>query len=137
MVERLKGAMGDIVHPDQNCGVPGLRVVDSLALIRDAIQYIANQNICAALVHLNQKEAFDHVSHEFMERVLQSFGLGERFCNYAAAKSWNECLAKVKQKLGLWSMNIEGKALVLRDDALPVLQYVTQAWPLLGNVARL
>ncbi|XP_078528939.1 uncharacterized protein LOC144806451 [Lissotriton helveticus] len=57
----------------------------------------------------------------------------------AAAKSWNERLAKVKQKLGLWSLrnlSIEGKALMLRNDALPVLQYVTQAWPLLANVAR-
>ncbi|KAJ1166946.1 hypothetical protein NDU88_007339 [Pleurodeles waltl] len=57
----------------------------------------------------------------------------------AAAKSWNERLAKVKQKLGFWSLrhlSIEGKALVLRNDALPVLQYVTQAWPLLANVSR-
>ncbi|KAJ1170263.1 hypothetical protein NDU88_002143 [Pleurodeles waltl] len=57
----------------------------------------------------------------------------------AAAKSWNERLAKVKQKLGFWSLrhlSIEGKALVLRNDALPVLQYVTQAWPLLANVER-
>ncbi|KAJ1142908.1 hypothetical protein NDU88_009220 [Pleurodeles waltl] len=49
----------------------------------------------------------------------------------AAAKSWNERLAKVKQKLGLWSLrnlSIEGKALMLRNDALPMLQYVTQAW---------
>ncbi|KAJ1108585.1 hypothetical protein NDU88_005961 [Pleurodeles waltl] len=51
----------------------------------------------------------------------------------------NERLAKVQQKLGLWSLrklSIEGKALVLRNDALPMLQYVTQAWPLLANVAR-
>ncbi|KAJ1126465.1 hypothetical protein NDU88_004872 [Pleurodeles waltl] len=56
----------------------------------------------------------------------------------AAAKNWNERLAKVKQKLGFWSLrhlSIEGKALVLRNDALPVLPYVTQAWPLLANVA--
>ncbi|KAJ1167570.1 hypothetical protein NDU88_007959 [Pleurodeles waltl] len=57
----------------------------------------------------------------------------------AAAKSLNERLAKVKQKLGFWSLrhlSIEGKALVLRNDARPVLQYVTQAWPLLANIAR-
>ncbi|KAJ1169359.1 hypothetical protein NDU88_001252 [Pleurodeles waltl] len=57
----------------------------------------------------------------------------------AAAKSWNKRLAKVKQKLGFWSlrdMSIEGEALVLRNDTLPMLQYVTQAWPLLANVAR-
>ncbi|KAJ1160992.1 hypothetical protein NDU88_001481 [Pleurodeles waltl] len=56
-----------------------------------------------------------------------------------ALKSWNECLCKVMQKLGFWSLrhlNIEEKALVLTNDALPVLKYVTQAWPLLANVAR-
>ncbi|KAJ1169246.1 hypothetical protein NDU88_001152 [Pleurodeles waltl] len=177
MVNRLKGVMGEMVHPDQTCGVPGRRIADSLALIRDTIQYITDRNIRAALVCLDQEKAFDCVSHEFIERVLQGFGLGERFCNYvkimythifssvmvngwktdpfpirtgkdprylvcgpgAAAKSWNERLAKVKQKLGFWSLrhlSIEGKALVLRNDSLPVLQYVTQAWPLLANVAR-
>ncbi|KAJ1193098.1 hypothetical protein NDU88_002403 [Pleurodeles waltl] len=249
--------MGEIVHPDQTCGVPGRRVADSLGLIRDTIQYITDRNIRAALVCLDQEKAFDHVSHEFMERVLQGFGLGEQFCNYvrimstdifssvmvnellteyirknssirgiptpgdakkevkctlymddvtlfctdgklvlslleackdfgkasgakinvdksqaelfgcwdlcnkplpfpieaglvkilgiwfggpgAAAKIWNERLAKVKQKLGFWSLrhlSIEGKALMLRNDAQPMLQYVTQAWPLLANVAR-
>ncbi|KAJ1175435.1 hypothetical protein NDU88_000723 [Pleurodeles waltl] len=57
----------------------------------------------------------------------------------AAGKSWNERLAKVKQKLGLLSLrnlSIEGKAPVLSKDSLPVLLYVTQAWPLLANVAR-
>ncbi|KAJ1211142.1 hypothetical protein NDU88_006503 [Pleurodeles waltl] len=57
----------------------------------------------------------------------------------AAEKSWNERLTKVKQKLGLWSLrhlSIEGKALVLRNDTWPVLQYVTQAWPLLANGTR-
>ncbi|KAJ1166924.1 hypothetical protein NDU88_007319 [Pleurodeles waltl] len=74
--------MGEIVHSDQTCGVPGCRVADSLARIGDMIQYIKDRNIRAALVCLDQEKAFDHVSHEFMERVLQGFGLGERFCNY-------------------------------------------------------
>ncbi|KAJ1126756.1 hypothetical protein NDU88_005162 [Pleurodeles waltl] len=67
IVNRLKGAMGGIVPPDQTCGVPGRRVADSLALIRDTIQYIVLWNIRAALVCLGQEKAFDHVSHEFME----------------------------------------------------------------------
>ncbi|KAJ1169236.1 hypothetical protein NDU88_001142 [Pleurodeles waltl] len=82
MVNRLKGVMGEMVHPDQTCGVPGRRVADSLALIRDTIQYITDRNIRAVLVCLDQEKAFDRVSHEFIERVLQGFGLGERFCNY-------------------------------------------------------
>ncbi|KAJ1139841.1 hypothetical protein NDU88_006205, partial [Pleurodeles waltl] len=58
------------------------RVADSLALIRDTIQYITDWNIHAALVCLDQEKAFDRVSYVFMERVLQGFGLGERFYNY-------------------------------------------------------
>ncbi|KAJ1149807.1 hypothetical protein NDU88_002612 [Pleurodeles waltl] len=50
----------------------------------------------------------------------------------AAEKSWEERLAKTKQKLGLWSLRkltIEGKFLVLLNETLPVLQYVAQVWP--------
>ncbi|KAJ1166955.1 hypothetical protein NDU88_007348 [Pleurodeles waltl] len=83
MVNRLKGAMGEIVHPDQTCpGVPGRRVADSLALIKDTIQYITDRNIHAALVCLDQEKTFDRVSHEFMERLLQGFGSGKWFCHY-------------------------------------------------------
>ncbi|KAJ1166933.1 hypothetical protein NDU88_007327 [Pleurodeles waltl] len=82
MVNRVKDAMGEIVHLDQTCGVAGRRVADSLALIRDTIQYITDRNIHAALVCLDQEKAFDCVSQEFMERVLQGFGSGEWFCHY-------------------------------------------------------
>ncbi|XP_040210308.1 uncharacterized protein LOC120941104 [Rana temporaria] len=50
----------------------------------------------------------------------------------AALKSWEERLAKMRQKFGLWSnrvLTIEGKTLVLRSEILPVLQYLAQAWP--------
>ncbi|KAJ1095906.1 hypothetical protein NDU88_001056 [Pleurodeles waltl] len=50
----------------------------------------------------------------------------------AAEKSWEERLAKTKQKLGLWSLRklmIEGKSLALRNETLPVLQYVSKKPP--------
>ncbi|KAJ1169478.1 hypothetical protein NDU88_001371 [Pleurodeles waltl] len=59
MVNRLKGAMGEIVHPDQTCGVPGRRIADSLARIWDTIQYIKDRNTRAAVVCLEQEKAFD------------------------------------------------------------------------------
>ncbi|XP_069801854.1 uncharacterized protein [Dendropsophus ebraccatus] len=57
----------------------------------------------------------------------------------AALKSWEERLAKVNTKIGLWSLRhltIEGKALVLRNEVLPVLQYTAQAWPPHVTVCR-
>ncbi|KAM4663571.1 LOW QUALITY PROTEIN: uncharacterized protein O3C94_011839 [Discoglossus pictus] len=57
----------------------------------------------------------------------------------AALKCWEERLARVQQKFGLWSLrdlSMEGKILVLRNEILPVLQYVAQAWPPLTSVCR-
>ncbi|KAM4695267.1 LOW QUALITY PROTEIN: uncharacterized protein O3C94_005624 [Discoglossus pictus] len=57
----------------------------------------------------------------------------------AALKCWEERLARVQQKFGLWSLrdlSMEGKILVLRNEILPVLQYVAQAWPPLTSVGR-
>ncbi|XP_056421526.1 uncharacterized protein LOC130361883 isoform X2 [Hyla sarda] len=50
----------------------------------------------------------------------------------AALKSWQDRLGRINLKIGLWSSRkllMEGKALVLRSEVLPVLQYTTQAWP--------
>ncbi|KAM4772404.1 uncharacterized protein WCC33_004109 [Rhinophrynus dorsalis] len=57
----------------------------------------------------------------------------------AALKFWDERLAKVRQKFGLWSLRdltIEGKILVLQNEILPVLQYMAQAWPPLATICR-
>ncbi|KAJ1112558.1 hypothetical protein NDU88_000820 [Pleurodeles waltl] len=57
----------------------------------------------------------------------------------AAEKSWEERLAKTKQKLGLWSLRkltIQRKSLVLRNETLPVLLYVAQVWPVQPRTAK-
>ncbi|KAM4705112.1 LOW QUALITY PROTEIN: uncharacterized protein WCC33_009972 [Rhinophrynus dorsalis] len=56
-----------------------------------------------------------------------------------ALKCWDERLAIVRQKFGLWSLRdltIEGKILVLQNEILPVLQYMAQAWPPLATICR-
>ncbi|KAJ1151246.1 hypothetical protein NDU88_004030 [Pleurodeles waltl] len=56
-----------------------------------------------------------------------------------AEKSWEERLAKTKQKLGLWSfwkLMIEGKSLVLRNETLPVLQYIPPVWSVQRRTAK-
>ncbi|KAJ1116208.1 hypothetical protein NDU88_004426 [Pleurodeles waltl] len=116
MVNRVKGVIGEIVHPDQTCGVPGCKVADILALIRDTIQYITDRNIHAALVCLDQEKAFDRVSHEFMERVLQGFGLGERFSNYG----------KIIYTDIFSSVTVSG----WKTDPFPIWSGVRQGYPL-------
>ncbi|KAM4694287.1 uncharacterized protein O3C94_004738 [Discoglossus pictus] len=57
----------------------------------------------------------------------------------AALKCWEGRLGRIQQKFGLWSLrdlSMEGKILVLRNEILPILQYVAQAWPPLPTVCR-
>lgn len=79
---RLKAVIGGFIHPDQTCGIPGRRIADNLALIRDTVEYVRGRRSRGALVSLDQEKAFDRVSHVFMGRVLRRFGLGEMFCSF-------------------------------------------------------
>ncbi|KAJ1117569.1 hypothetical protein NDU88_005767 [Pleurodeles waltl] len=57
----------------------------------------------------------------------------------AAEKSWEERLVKTNEKRGPWSLRkltIKGKSLVLRNETLPVLQYVAQVWPVQPRTAK-
>ncbi|KAJ1130403.1 hypothetical protein NDU88_008756 [Pleurodeles waltl] len=104
IMNRLKGAMGEIDHPDQTCWVTGRRVTDSLA----------------ALVCLDPEKAIDHFSHEFMERVLQGFGLGERFCNYVK-RMYTEIFSSVM--VNGW-----------KTDPFPISSRLGQGCPLLPSL---
>lgn len=77
LANRLKGIIGWIIHLYQTCGIPGRRITDNLAIIRDTVEYFKAHRVFAALVSLDQEKAFDHVSHLFMGRVLCRFGLGK------------------------------------------------------------
>lgn len=116
LANRLKSVIGQIIHPDQTCGIPGRRIADSLALVRDTVQYIHGRHVHAALVSLDQEKAFDRVSHEFMCRALRRFGLGEMFCSYVNV------------------MYTDISSLVLvngwKTDPFPILSGVRQGCPL-------
>ena len=61
-------------------------------------------------------------------KVLGIWFGGAEACN----KNWQERIAKVKQKLGMWggrSLSIAGKNLVIRCEVLSGLLYLAQVWP--------
>lgn len=74
---RLKVVIGQIIHLDQTCGIPGCRITNSLALVRDTVQYLQGRLTHVALFSLDQEKTFDCVSHEFMGRALRKLGLGD------------------------------------------------------------
>ena len=76
---RLRRVIGEIVHQDQTCSVPGRSIQDNVHLIRNLIEYVNDKNMPAAIISLDQSKAFDRVSHEYLFKVLHGFGFGAHF----------------------------------------------------------
>ena len=76
---RLRAVIGEIVHPDQTCSIPGRSILDNVHLIRNLIEYTDDKNSGAAIISLDQSKAFDRVSHDYLFKVLHTFGFGEQF----------------------------------------------------------
>ena len=85
LCNRLKLVMDKVVHSDQTCGVPGRSILDSCHLVRDIIDFANSRDIPSLFLSLDQEKAFDRVSHEFLFRVLEAFGLGEGFIGWIRA----------------------------------------------------
>ncbi|KAJ1149772.1 hypothetical protein NDU88_002577 [Pleurodeles waltl] len=116
MANRLKKVKEKIVHPDQTCGIPGRQIADSLALVRDTIEYVKSRKIPTALVSLDEEKAFDHASHEFMDQTLRALEPGDDLSDMLTA---------------MYS-DIFSTALVngWKTDPFPVLSGVRQGCPL-------
>ena len=76
---RLRKVIGEIVHPDQTCSIPGRTIQDNIHLIRNLIEYLNSKNISAAIVSLDQSKAFDRVSHDYLINTLNAFGFKPHF----------------------------------------------------------
>ena len=78
---RLVLVLPSIVHESQTA-VYGRRIDDNIHLVRDIIDYANEKNEEAALLFLDQEKAFDRVSHEFLFKVLRTFGFGDFFTQW-------------------------------------------------------
>ena len=84
ILSKVRNVIGEIVHPDQTCSIPGRSIQDNVHLFRNLIEYVDDKYMSAAIISLDQTKAFDRVSHEYLFKVLHSFGFG------------NNCISLVK-----------------------------------------
>ena len=50
---RMRNVIGEIVHPDQTCSIPGRSIQDNVHLIRNLIEYVDDKNMPAAIISLD------------------------------------------------------------------------------------
>ena len=58
------------VNADQSCGVPGRFIGDTVALLRDVVNYATSTNVPLAMLSLDQENAFYCVDWGFLRSIL-------------------------------------------------------------------
>ena len=79
---RLLQVLQSIIGLDQTCGVRGRFIGDSVAFLRDLVDFTSEANTPAAILSLDQEKAFDRVDWAFLFRILGKFGFGASFISW-------------------------------------------------------
>ena len=79
--ERLKTVLPKIIHQNQTC-VPGRHIDSSVHIIQNLIDHANINNRNLALIFIDQEKAFDRMSHDFILKTLEKYGLGPYFIQW-------------------------------------------------------
>ena len=82
LCNRLKMVMSSLVSIDQTCAVPGRSILDNCHLLRCISDYVDQKGMHVAIISLDQRKAFDRVSHEFLFACLEAYGFGPDFIQW-------------------------------------------------------
>jgi len=77
---RLLPWMEDMLNPKQYCGRNGKSIFDAVAPVRDIIAYAETTDSFLCLLSIEFSDAFDKISHTFLFKILQEYGISEIFC---------------------------------------------------------
>ncbi|KAK3522473.1 hypothetical protein QTP86_013341 [Hemibagrus guttatus] len=79
LASRLTKVMEQITHQDQSYCVPDRSIFDNIHLIRDILDVSRLLGLQTGLIFLDQEKAFDRVEHEYLWKVLETFGFNPGF----------------------------------------------------------
>ena len=70
-----------MINSDQKC-VAGRQITNNIHLVQYTIDLINANDESAAIILFDMQKAFDRLSHSFLLRVLEAFGIGPGFINW-------------------------------------------------------
>jgi hypothetical protein len=131
---RLNPILETIIDPSQTAYVPGRSVMDNLRANRFLKQHCENNKCNAALVSLDAKKAFDSVDHEYIDKVLSTYGFGDNFRLYF--KTLYKDISATILVNGYFSGKINIERGVKQGDALSCAIFILCIDPLLRNINK-
>lgn len=82
LANRMKRVIGDIIQTTQSYSIPGRDIADTIGTIRDVIEYMKRDGKGGIVLGIDWNKAFDRVEHDFLFKVLEKFGFGERMVGW-------------------------------------------------------
>ncbi|KAK3523094.1 hypothetical protein QTP86_014400, partial [Hemibagrus guttatus] len=79
LASRLTKVMERLIHQDQTYCVPDRSIFDNVYLVRDILDVSRLLGLKTGLIFLDQEKAFDRVEHEYLWKVLETFGFNPGF----------------------------------------------------------
>jgi len=76
MTERFKKLLPTLIHPDQNGFQKGKLIGNNIRLLFDVIDYADYKDILGAILSLDFEKAFDSISWDFIEQILELYNIG-------------------------------------------------------------
>ena len=129
---RINPMLDSIIDPAQTAYIPGRSVMDNLRSNKFLKDYCNKQNIRAALTSLDARKAFDSVSHEYIDQVLEHYGFGHKFRKYFQIL-YKDIKARVLVN-GYLSELINIERGVKQGDALSCAIFIICIDPLIRNI---
>ena len=80
--ERIKGVLHKVINNKQFCSVPGRTINQCNMEIRDIVNYAKDTNLDLGILNLDWYKAFDLVPVDFVFKILEKLGFGERFIGW-------------------------------------------------------
>ena len=129
---RLKVVLPSILSEAQAAYVPGRDINFNNRLIRVARNYSVANSLDHCVVSLDAKKAFDSVSHEYLTKVMETYGFPPEFIS--VVRVLYENLTAVVQVNGFLSKEFKILNGVKQGDALSCGLFVLAIDPLLRNL---
>ena len=85
LTERLKPHLHNIIHLNQACGISGRSIHDHINLIIEIVDFVENNGLHRggiSVLAVDQSQAFDRVSHQFLFSCLEQYNLGPTFIQW-------------------------------------------------------